>query len=368
MTGSVVTASQALQEAADRPAGHPARRAGILLALVGATLTLAVLAVTSGSVTVDPIDALRVLVGGHAHNQTTQLLVETVRLPRMATAACAGAALAAAGLMMQTIFRNPLADPFSLGVSSGASLGVAVLITGVGTAGTASAGFAAGLDVLGRFGTVSAAAIGAAAVLLVMLLLSRGVRVPATLLIIGVILGSAVTALVSLMLTWTDPLRAQQFISWGLGSFAGTTDRDLGVLLGGTGLGLVVAALAIKPLNALLLGDAYASSMGVDVRRTRVIVLIAAAVLTGVVTAFCGPIGFIGIAAPHVARRLIGTSDHGVLFPATVLTGACAALGCSIVSLLPGQAIPINVITSLVGAPLVVAILLRSRSVQGVAA
>lgn len=358
------TASAAVRTPGAR---RPARRGVVLLTLVASTLVLAVIAVTSGSVHVDALEAIRVMVGGQAQDATTQLLVGTVRIPRMATAACAGAALAAAGLMMQTIFRNPLADPFSLGVSSGASLGVALLITGVGGA-TLTGTFASGLGVLGRFGTVSAAALGSAAVLAVMLVLSRGVRVPATLLIIGVMLGSAVTALVSLMLTWADPQRAQQFIAWGLGSFSGTTDRDVAVLLGCTAAGLLVAVLAVKPLNALLLGEAYARSMGVDVRRARLVVLIGSAVLTGVVTAFCGPIGFIGIAAPHVARRLIGTSDHRVLLPAAVLTGACAALGCSIVSLLPGQAIPINVITSLIGAPLVVAILLRSKSVQGVAA
>lgn len=362
MTGAPLSAVADPVSAAAFGRATLTRRAGVLLALTVGVGLLALLAVTSGSVALDPVDALRVLVGAQAHDPRVELLVGTVRLPRMATAACAGAALGVAGLQMQTIFRNPLADPFSLGVSSGASLGVALLITGVGSS------FAAGLSLLGRFGTVSAAALGAAGVLTVMLVLSRGVRVPATLLIIGVMLGSAVTALVSLLLIWTDPQRAQQFIAWGLGSFGGTTSRDLAILFGCSAAGLVAALLSIKPLNALLLGEAYARSMGVDVRRARVVVLVGSSLLTGVVTAFCGPIGFIGIAAPHVARRLIGTSDHRSLLPAAALTGACAALGCSIVSLLPGQAIPINVITSLIGAPVVVAILLRSKSIQGVAA
>lgn len=366
MTGAPLSAVADPVSAAAFGRATLTRRAGVLLALTVGMGVLALLAVTSGSVALDPVDALRVLVGAQAHDPRVELLVGTVRLPRMATAACAGAALGVAGLQMQTIFRNPLADPFSLGVSSGASLGVALLITGVG-AGVGSS-FAAGLSLLGRFGTVSAAALGAAGVLTVMLVLSRGVRVPATLLIIGVMLGSAVTALVSLLLIWTDPQRAQQFIAWGLGSFGGTMSRDLAILFGCSAAGLVAALLSIKPLNALLLGEAYARSMGVDVRRARVVVLVGSSLLTGVVTAFCGPIGFIGIAAPHVARRLIGTSDHRSLLPAAALTGACAALGCSIVSLLPGQAIPINVITSLIGAPVVVAILLRSKSIQGVAA
>lgn len=362
----MITPVAAATEVASVPeARHPARRFIVLAGLLCATAVVAVVAVISGAVHVEAIEALRVMLGGRAQDETTQLLVATVRIPRMVTAACAGGALGAAGLMMQTIFRNPLADPFSLGVSAGASLGVALLITGVGAA-TVTGGFVSGLGIVGRFGSVSAAALGSAAVMLIMLVLSRGVRAPATLLIIGVMVGSAVTAFVSLMLTWADPQRAQQFIVWGLGSFSGTTDRDVIILLVCTVAGLLVAALAVKPLNALLLGEAYARSMGVDVRRARLVVLVGAAVLAGVVTAFCGPIGFIGVAAPHVARRLIGTSDHRVLLPATVLTGACAALGCSIVSLLGGQAIPINVITSLVGAPLVVAILLRSKAVQGV--
>lgn len=366
MTTASVSVAAAAASARQFGRSSRPRRAGVLLGLTGGACVLALLSVTSGSVALDPADALRALIGVGAHDPRVDLLVGTVRLPRMATAACAGAALGVAGLQLQTIFRNPLADPFSLGVSSGASLGVALLITGVGL--TAGSGFAIGLGVLGRFGTVSAAALGAAAVLLLMLLLSRGVRVPVTLLIIGIMLGSAVTALVSLLLIWTDPQRAQQFISWGLGSFGGTTRQDLVVLFGCTAAGLLVATLSVKPLNALLLGESYARSMGVDVRRVRAIVLVGASMLTGVVTAFCGPIGFIGIAAPHLARRLVGTSDHRTLLPAAALTGTCAALGCSIVSLLPGQALPINVITSLVGAPVVVAILLRSKSIQGVAA
>lgn len=343
------------------------KRVAALAALAVLTVVLALAALVVGSVRLDLGETVRVLLG-HTSDSTTSVLVQRVRLPRMVTATCAGAALGVAGLQMQTLFRNPLADPFSLGVSSGASLGVALLVTGAGGVAASLGGetFASGLGALSRFGTVSAAAVGSAVVLLVVLALARVVRVPATLLIIGVMIGSAVTALVSLVLTWTDPQRAQQFIVWGLGSFSATTNDQVTLLLGCTAGGLVVAALAVKPLNALLLGEGYARSMGVDVRRARLVVLLGASVLTGVVTAFCGPIGFLGISVPHSARRLVGTSDHRVLMPATALTGASAALGCSILSLLPGQVIPINVITSLVGAPVVVLILLRSTSVQGV--
>lgn len=189
-----------------------------------------------------------------------------------------------------------------------------------------------------------------------------------TLLIIGVMLGSAVTALVSVLLVATDPQRAQAFIAWGLGSFSGTSQTDVLILGACTVIGLGAALFTVKPLNALLLGENYARTMGVNVTRARIGVLVGASVLTGAVTAFCGPIGFLGIAVPHAARRIIGISDHRFLVPATIACGASAALACSILSLLPDQVIPINVITSLVGAPVVVAIVLRSRSIQGVAA
>lgn len=342
------------------------RRAAILVALGAATVVAAILGLMSGTVPLGFGASLQALLGLPGADAMATLLVHEVRLPRMVTAVCAGTALSLAGLQMQTLFRNPLADPFSLGVSSGASFGVALTITGTGSA--LAAGFASGLGAVERFGTVIAAALGSAAVLALVLLLARFVRVPTTLLIIGVMLGSAVTALVSLMLAWSAPERAQQYISWGLGSFSGTSGTDIPIMVACTVVGLLVTAGSVKFLNALLLGETYARSVGVDVRRARLLVLVNASILTGVITAFCGPIGFIGIAAPHAARRIIGTSDHQVLMPATALVGALGALGCVIVSVLPGQVIPINVITSLVGAPIVVAIILRSRSIQGVSA
>lgn len=327
---------------------------------IGMAVALAV-AISVGSVAVPLADTVRVLLGIGPRDPRWTVVIETVRLPRAATAALAGAALGVAGLQMQTLFRNPLADPFSLGVSSGASLGVSLTMVGTG-------GFAAGLATGGRLGVVAAAAAGAAVVLTGILMLARVVRTPVTLLVIGVMVGSAVAALVSLLLTWTDPQRVQQFISWGLGSFSGTTNADLAVFGGVTAAGLLVAALSAKPLNALLLGENYARTMGLDVRRARIITLLSASLLAGGVTAFCGPIGFLGIAVPHVARRLLGTSDHRVLLPATMLAGALTALLCAVASQTPGGVLPINVITSLAGAPVVIVILLRARSTQGATA
>ncbi len=335
-----------------------------MLAVLGTSLLAAVVvAVASGSVAVPLGETARILVGLAPDDPRWTVVVESVRLPRALTAALAGAALGVAGLQMQTLFRNPLADPFSLGVSSGASLGVALVVTG---AGTAAGGFTAGFAAAGRVGTVGAAALGGALVLSGILALSRLVRSAVTLLVIGVMAGAAATAVVSLMLTWTDPLRAQQFVAWGLGSFAGTTWADLGVFGPVTLAGLAVAWLSAKPLNALLLGENYARTMGLNVRRARLVTLLGASVLAGAVTAFCGPIGFLGIAVPHVARRLIGTSDHRVLLPATLLCGAVAALLCSVASHLPGGGVlPINVVTALVGAPIVIVVLLRSRRLDG---
>lgn len=335
------------------------RRALVIGALAAGTAVAFAVAVTVGTVAVPLRDTVLVLLGMEPHDPRWTVVVETVRLPRAATAALAGAALGVAGLQMQTLFRNPLADPFSLGVSSGASLGVSLAMVGTG-------GFAAGLAAGGRLGVVAAAAVGGAVVLSGVLVLARVVRTPVMLLVIGVMVGSATTALVSLLLTWTDPQRAQQYISWGLGSFSSTTSADLPVFGLVTAAGLAVAMLSAKPLNALLLGESYAKTMGLDVRRARFVTLFSSSLLAGAVTAFCGPIGFLGIAVPHLARRLLGTSDHRILLPGTLLAGALAALLCSVASQTPSGVLPVNVITSLVGAPIVIAILLRARSLQGV--
>ncbi|MDN5748084.1 MAG: iron ABC transporter permease, partial [Pseudonocardia sp.] len=200
----------------------------------------------------------------------------------------------------------------------------------------------------------------------VVLLLSRWVRSGVVLLIVGVMLGSLATAGVSLLLTVIDPQRAQQFIAWGLGSFSGTTAVDFAIFAPVVALGLVVALAGVKALNALLLGEDYARSVGVRIGRVRLVILLSSAVLAGVVTAFCGPVAFLGMAVPHLARLAAGTSDHRVLLPTALLTGACVALVCAVVSHLPWLSgpIPVNVITSVVGAPVVIAVLLRSRLVS----
>jgi iron complex transport system permease protein len=334
----------------------------LLAGLAAAVLALFVLAVALGPVSVPVPDTVRVLAGAAPSDPRWSVVIGTVRLPRALTAVLAGAALAVAGALVQTLFRNPLADPYVLGVSSGAGLGVALSLAAGGAAG-ATAGFAEGLAGAARLGAVGAAALGAAAVLALVLVLARWVRSVVTLLVVGVMVGAVTTAVVSLVLVWSDPRIAQQYVVWGLGSIDGTGGADLPVLAAVVGAGLVVAGLLVKPLNALLLGEAHARSVGVPVRRLRAAVVVAVALLAGGVTAFCGPIAFVGIAVPHLARLLVDTSDHRVLLPVTALAGAAVVLACSIAGHPPGTetVVPLNVVTSLVGAPVVIAVLLRSR-------
>jgi iron complex transport system permease protein len=205
-------------------------------------------------------------------------------------------------------------------------------------------------------------------VLTVVLTLARWVRSAATLLLIGVMVGAASTAAISVLLVYADPQRIQGYLLWGLGSFAGTSWPDLRLLLPLTALGLVSAALTVRPLNALLLGESYARTMGIDVRRARMITVGSASLLAGVTTAFCGPIAFVGLVVPHLSRIALGTSNHRVALPAAVLLGAAVALGCAIVSQLPGTAaaLPVNAVTALIGAPIVVAVLTGSRRSWGI--
>lgn len=340
------------------------RIALVLAALSAAVVLLAGLGLVLGPVRVPVLDTVQVLFGAEPSDPRWQVIVWNMRLPRVLTALAAGSALGVAGLQLQTLFRNTLADPYILGVSSGASLGVAVVVL---LGGAAGAGFTTAVAGASRAAEVIAAALGAAAMLTLVLVLSRWTRSAATLLLIGVMIGAASTALVSLALVYSDPQRVQQYLLWGLGSFAGTGWADLELLLPLVAVGLLTAAMTIRPLNALLLGESYAATMGINVHRARIVTVVSASLLAGVTTAFCGPIAFLGLVVPHVARIVVGTSDHRVVVPAVVLLGAVAALGCGVVSQLPGSdlVIPINAVTALVGAPVVIAVLLRARRGSG---
>jgi iron complex transport system permease protein len=340
-------------------------REKIVILALGVVLALMFLLSMALSSTWIPIgEVISTLLGRSRAGEGIELIVRQVRLPRSITAMLAGAALGIAGLQMQTLFRNPLADPFVLGISAGASLGVAIVVLGSGL--TAVNVFASGFGFGGDALITVAAIAGAGIVLAMVLALSSKMTNPATVLILGLMIGYAVQAFVTVLLAGTEAEQIQQWIAWGFGSFSGITWQRLGLFGGLIVLGLVVAGLTTKQLNALLLGENYARTMGLNVRRMRLVTMLGASVLGGVVTAFCGPIAFLGVATPHLCRGMLGTSDHRALVPATILLGATVALGAQILSLLPGSAgiLPLNAVTALFGAPVVVFVLVRNR--QGV--
>jgi iron complex transport system permease protein len=342
-------------------AGGASRAALVLIGLSAVALLAFLLSLALGSTSIPLARVIEILAGSSPVRDAAAVVVYAIRLPRAITALLAGAALGVAGLQMQTLFRNPLADPFALGISSGASLGVSLVVLGTGIGPAAAFGAAAGLR--GDALITAAAIVGALLVLGLVVLVSARISSPSTVLIMGLMFGYAVNAIVMVLVGAARPERLQQWALWGFGSFSGVTWDRLPILAPVLGGGLVLAAAMTKPLNALLLGEHYARSMGVAVRRARVLTMVGASVLGAVVTAFCGPIAFVGIAVPHLCRGLVGTSDHRVLVPAVVLMGAIVALTAQIVSLLPGSAgvLPLNAVTSLIGAPVVVAVLLRSR-------
>ena len=332
----------------------------MLVGLVALLCAVFLLSLALGSTSISLRRVVLALLGGSGDN-TSSLVVRTIRLPRSVTAMLAGASLGLAGLQMQTLFRNPLADPFALGISSGASLGVALVVLGSGYGAAAAFGSATGMR--GDALITVAAIIGAAVVLGLVLIVSSYIANPTTVLILGLMFGYAVSAMVTVLVGASQPERLEQWAQWGLGSFSGVTWQRLQLFGPLTCVGVFIALATTKQLNALLLGERYARSMGLAVRRARFLTMLGASVLGAVVTAFCGPISFLGMAVPHLCRGLLMTSDHRVLVPAVVLMGSAVALVAQIVSLLPGSAgvLPLNAVTALMGAPVVVAVLLRSR-------
>ncbi len=337
------------------------REAVILGGLVAAVGVVFLLSLALGSTPIPVRRVVLALMGTSPDDDTSAIVVTTIRLPRSVTAMLAGASLGIAGLQMQTLFRNPLADPFALGISSGASLGVALVVLGSGYGAAAAFGTAMGMR--GDALITAAAIVGAALVLGLVLVVSSRIANPTTVLILGLMFGYAVSAIVTVLVGASQPERLQQWAQWGFGSFSGVTWQRLQLFGPLTLFGVLIASATTKQLNALLLGESYARSMGLAVRRARLLTMLGASVLGAVVTAFCGPISFLGIAVPHLCRGLLGTSDHRVLVPAVVLMGSAVALVAQMVSLLPGNAgvLPLNAVTSLMGAPIVVAVLLRSR-------
>ncbi|MCW5695191.1 MAG: iron ABC transporter permease [Bauldia sp.] len=318
------------------------------------------LSIGRGSVAIPVDQVVAILLGGEGDRASWSVIVMDVRIPRAITAALSGAALGVAGLQMQTLLRNPLADPFVLGISSGASLGVAVVVLGTGS--TVGAVFGAGLGLTGDLAITAAAIIGALLVLIPVLAISARVRNPATVLVVGLMLGYGIQGFVSILSAGTSPELLQRWMFWSFGSFTGVTANKLPIFAPLIVLGIAVAFLTVRQLNVLLLSENYARSMGLNAGRMRIATLGGAAVLAGTVTAFCGPIAFLGVAIPHIARGVLGTSDHRLLVPGVVLIGAILAIAAQMIALLAGDGVlPLNAVTALIGAPVVVAVLLRSR-------
>lgn len=321
----------------------------LLTALAAANLFL-------GSVSLPASEVWGVLTDSAAAAGPARFIVLEVRLPQLLTALAAGAALSVSGLLMQTVFSNPLADPSLLGVNSGAALGVAVAMLLLG--GTFVAGE---LTLSGFLLTVLAAGMGGGAVILLLLAAAAALPGRLLLLVTGVMIGFVASALISLLNFWSTAQGVQSFVHWGMGSFSGVSMQGLPPFLWLVAAGLVAALLLCKPLDALLLGDDYARNLGVSVRRVRVWALLSAGVLAAAVTAVCGPVSFIGLAVPHAARITLRTSRHRLLLPATLLWGGCTALFCQLLVSAPfgGGALPLNAVTPLLGVPMVFYLLLR---------
>lgn len=340
-------------------------RWGLLAGLMIVLAFMFTLSLALGSVSIPLSETLAVLFGGEPTRTTWKTIIMDFRLPGALTAVFAGAALSVAGLQMQTLFRNPLADPFVLGVSSGASLGVALVVLSLGTA--SGAVLLAGIGLLEDFTLAAASSLGAALVMALVLVVARYVRSSMTLLILGVMFGYTTGGIVSLLMYFGIADRVRLFITWTFGSFNGVTWGQMWAFIPVVTAGLIMAFMLSKPLNALLLGETYARSMGLNTTLARKWIIISTALLAGAVTAFCGPIGFVGIAVPHLCRSLFNTSDHRVLIPASILMGGIVALVADLIAQLPANQVtlPLNAVTALLGAPLVIWIILRQRRLAG---
>ncbi len=308
-----------------------------------------------GSISITFSDMLNHLMGRTELSEQQVLILTKFRLPRIATALMAGAALPVCGLQMQTLFRNPLAGPYVLGISSGASFGAAIVVLGAGATG-----------IVATWSLAIAAWIGAGTVMLLLLFVSYRIKDVMTILILGIMFSSGLAAIISIMQYFSQAAALKSFVIWSMGSLGNVTGAQLTIMAWAI-LPLLMVTLAYsKVLNGLMLGEEYALSMGVRIQRTRLVIFATTSIMAGTITAFCGPIGFIGIAVPHMARFLLNRSDHRILMPASMLTGMVVMVFSDIVSRLPGteQILPINAVTSLIGIPVVIWLVVMNRKAQ----
>ncbi|WP_034044072.1 FecCD family ABC transporter permease [Wocania ichthyoenteri] len=314
--------------------------------------------ISLGSVYIPLKDVFNGLIGNTTAQEAWQHIIQNYRLPKAITAILVGSGLGISGLLMQTLFRNPLAGPFVLGISSGASLGVALIILGSGLFG----GLFASLFI-SKWGIVIAASLGSFLVLLAVLMVSIKVRDTMAILIIGLMFASITAAIVSVLSYFGSAEQLQQYIFWGFGSLGNLSWHELFIFSIIFSLGILLSIISIKSLNTLLLGENYATSLGLNIKRSRLIIIAATSLLAGTITAFAGPIAFIGLAIPHITRQIFNTSNHKILLPAVFLLGAIVMLICDSIAQLPHSdyTLPINAITSLIGAPVVIWLLVRKR-------
>lgn len=332
-----------------------------LLMLFVLLIIFLILDVFLGSVNIKASEVINAFLGKSSAGFGTIIL--KFRLPKAITALTVGIALSLSGLQMQTVFRNPMAGPYVLGISSGASLGVAFVILGFSSAITPDS-----LSGLGNWLLVFASWIGAGTVMLLMMVISSKVKDIMTILILGIMLSSGISAIVTIMQYFSSETMLKAYVIWTMGSLGNLTSNQLQVLLISVSAGIILSLLSSKWLNAFLLGENYAASIGLNVPFARAIIFICTSILAGSVTAFCGPIGFIGIAVPHMVRILFRTSDHRILIPGTILMGGVVMLISDIISQLPGSesVLPVNAVTSLIGIPVVIWIILRNRNYSGI--
>jgi len=328
----------------------------ILLLLI---VALFLLNIFEGSISIPASEVMDILMGGEGSKPSWHYIVMESRLPQAITALLCGGALAASGLLLQTAFRNPLADPSIFGISSGAGLGVALVMLMLG--GSLSVG---SLQFSGFVAVIMAAFVGAMTVTAIIFFFSTIVKNHVMLLIIGIMIGYLTSSAITLLNFFATDEGVKSYVMWGMGSFGGVNMGHMPVFATVTLVGLAGTMLLIKPLNALMLGDRYAENLGFNIRHIRNWLLIVTGLLTAITTAFCGPVSFIGLAVPHIARLLLRTDDHRILLPATVLCGAAVALICNAICFLPGESgiIPLAAVTPMMGAPVIIYIIVKGKS------
>jgi iron complex transport system permease protein len=340
------------------------QRKTAVLALCVLVLLCFLLDVAMGSIPIPLKEVTKILLTKTSDNKAWLYIIEKIRIPKAFTAVLVGCGLSVSGLQMQTLFRNPLAGPSVLGITSGASLGVALVMLSAGS--ITSIYTIKELGISGSWLVIVASTLGAAGVLLLIIAISARIKDNVVMLIVGVMIGNITISIISIWQYFSAPEQIKDYLMWTFGSLGGVTQTHLYVLAVVVALGLLVSFFSSKALDALLLGEHYARSMGLTVQRARLLIICSTSILAGGITAFCGPIGFIGIAVPHLARTLFNTADHRILIPACCLLGAALMLICDIIAQLPGSqmVLPINVITAMIGSPVVIWVIMSRNNLK----